>query len=172
MGNYLMSLLKLYTYKSNFLRNKSSEVQKINAEIELLVSNMVETLHSKPGLGLAAPQVGRNLRIIVIESRGLKDDDGNIIYEHIPLKILINPKILSHSKEKIEMEEGCFSVPNIFGPVLRPKKIKAIATNIKGKSFKLNASGLLARVIQHEIDHLDAILFIDKAKNIHKVENV
>jgi len=156
-----MSLLKIYTYKSRFLRKTSLPVDKITPQIRQFIDDMVDTLHSKPGLGLAAPQLGKNLRIIIIESRGLKDDDGNVIYEHIPLKVLINPTILNTSKEKVEMEEGCFSVPNIFGPVVRPKKIKLTATDLQGKTVKINASGLLARIIQHENDHLDGIIFTD-----------
>jgi len=169
-----MSLLKIYTYKSNYLRRKSAPVLKITPEIVEFVNNMVDTLRSKPGLGLAAPQLGKNLRIIVIESRGLKDDDGNIIYEHIPLRVLINPNISNFSNEKVVMEEGCFSVPNLFGPVTRPKKIKATALGIDGKTIKINASGLLARVIQHENDHLDGIIFTDliaDKKLLREVEN-
>ena len=172
LGDILMSLLHIYTYKSKYLRRKSLPVDKISDDIKSLVDDMTETLRSKPGLGLAAPQIGKNIRIIVIESRGVKDEEGNVVYEHFPLKILINPEIVSSSKEKIEMEEGCFSVPNLFGPVIRPKKIKVIARDIKGKNIKLNTGGLLSRVIQHEIDHLDGIVFTDLINDKKKIRKL
>ena len=156
-----MSILNIITLENSQLRLKSKKVDHVTLDIDHFINDMIDTLRSKPGLGLAAPQVGRNLRIIIIESRGSKDEEGNTIYEKIPLTLLINPEIIKYSRDKIEMDEGCFSVPNIFGPVIRPKKIKAIAYDINGKEIQINTGGLLARVIQHEFDHLNGILFTD-----------
>ena len=156
-----MSILDIITQENKKLRRTSEPVDKVTPEINQLINDMIDTLHSKPGLGLAAPQVGKNLRIIIIESKGTKDEEENIIYEKIPLTTLINPEIIKYSKEKVEMDEGCFSVPNIFGPVIRSKKVKVIAKDIKGKKIQINTGGLLARVLQHEVDHLNGVLFID-----------
>jgi peptide deformylase len=165
-------ILTIITQENKGLRKKSEPVETITPEIVQFINNMIDTLRSKPGLGLAAPQVGKNLRIIIIESRGSKDEEGNIIYENIPLTILINPEIVKFSKEKVEMDEGCFSVPNIFGPVSRPKKVKVVAKDIKGKKILINTGGLLARVMQHEIDHLNGVLFIDLIPDKSKLKEL
>ncbi len=167
-----MSVLKLVTLPNKKLRERSQEVVKIDQGLVKFIDDMVDTLRSKPGLGLAAPQVGKNIRVVLIESKGVKDEEGNVLYENIPLMILINPEIIKYSKEKIEMEEGCFSVPNVFGPVVRPKKIKVIAQDLKGKKVEINASGLLARVIQHEVDHLNGVLFTDLVLDKSKLRKV
>jgi len=110
---------------------------------------MQETMSEKDGIGLAANQIGILKRIVVIA-----DKEGPLI--------LINPEIIEKSWLKNIMEEGCLSVPGVFGTVKRHKKITVAAINSRGETLKLKAEGMLARVIQHEIDHLDGILFIDK----------
>jgi peptide deformylase len=167
-----MSILKIITIPDKKLRETSSEVTVFDKKLLDFIDDMIDTLRSKPGLGLAAPQVGANIRIILIESRGVKDEDGNVIYENIPLKVLINPEITKFSRDKIEMEEGCFSVPNVFGPVTRPKKIKVTAQDRHGKKISINASGLLSRVIQHEVDHLNGVLFIDLVEDKTKLREI
>jgi peptide deformylase len=167
-----MSILDIVTIPAESLRKKSLPIEEITTEIRKFIDDMVETLDSKPGLGLAAPQVGRNIRAVIIESKETRDEDGNIVYEKIPLMVLINPAITHYSRDKIEMDEGCFSVPNKYGPVTRPKKIKFEAINIDGKKVKGSASGLVARIIQHEIDHLDGILFIDKVSDPSKIKTI
>jgi peptide deformylase len=132
-------------------------------------------LNSKPGLGLAAPQIGKNFQIITIESRGLPTPSPEIEGEKnevIPLVVLINPKIIKFSQKKVEIDEGCFSVPNVFGPVTRPEKVKVAALDKKGKTIQLNASGLLARVLQHEIDHLNGTLFIDLVEDKSRLKEL
>jgi len=167
-----MSILPVLTLPNKSLRIKSIEVEKIDQDLMNFIYDMVDTLRSKPGLGLAAPQVGKNIRLIIIESNGYQDENGNTISETIPLMVLINPEIIKFSRDKVEMDEGCFSVPDLFGLVTRPKKIKLIALDINGRKVQLNASGLLARVIQHEIDHLDGILFIDHITDKSKLRMV
>jgi len=122
-----------------------------------LAEDLEETMIKKEGIGLAAPQVGENIRLIVINTK-----KGPIL--------MFNPKIMKKSWLKEWGEEGCLSVPLVFGDVNRHKKITCVFCNRKGAKEKINASGLLARVIQHEIDHLDGILFIDKAKNLKKID--
>ncbi len=167
-----MSIINIVTEPNEILRRKSKEVLEITPKINTLIQNMIDTLRSKPGVGIAAPQIGKNTRLIVIESRGIERENGELA-DVIPLIVLINPAIKKFSKEKVVMEEGCFSVPNCFAPVERPKKIKVEATDIYGKKIVLNASGLLSRAIQHEVDHLDGILFTDyvKDKNLLKFYN-
>jgi len=113
---------------------------------------MIETCRAANGIGLAAPQVGLSLRLCVIN------------LEHLGLDpfALINPKIVTKSWKKIEMEEGCLSIPGVFGIVKRPEKITVKAINLAGKENIVKADGLLARVIQHEVDHLDGILITSK----------
>jgi peptide deformylase len=166
-----MSILKIITIPNKKLRRKSQPIEKVTPEIKKLARDMIETLHSKPGLGLAAPQISKNLRLIIIESRGLPRANGEIA-DVIPLTILINPEIIKCSQKKVETDEGCFSVPNVFGPVTRPEKIKVKALNLRGKKIYINASSLLARVIQHEIDHLDGIVFIDLVKDKSRLKEL
>jgi peptide deformylase len=156
----MAKVLKILKLPNETLRKKSEVIgeDRITAkEFEELCADLEETMLKKEGVGLAAPQIGKNVRLIVVNTK-----DGPIL--------LFNPKIVKKSWLKEWGEEGCLSVPMIFGDVNRHKKITCVFCNRKGKNDKINASGLLARVIQHEIDHLDGILFIDKAKNIKKID--
>lgn len=155
------------------LRKRSKEVTEITPEAKAVIADLIDTLKSseRPGVGLAAPQIGHNLRIVIIESEGYERDKGEIV-DRIPRKILINPKITKFSKEKVVIEEGCLSVPTIMGNVKRPKKVKVEAQDEKGKKICINASGFLARVLQHEIDHLDGILFIDLIEDKKSIREI
>lgn len=155
-----MSIKEVVTEPSQILREKSKEVLDITNEIKDIIDDMIDTLRSKPGVGIAAPQLGISKRIVVVESRGIERENGEL-NDVIPLIVLIDPIIEKFSKEKVIMEEGCFSIPNCFAPIERPKKIKVKAVDMLGKKITINASGLLSRVIQHEVDHLDGILFTD-----------
>lgn len=138
---------------------KKAEVVKNpeNPEIKKLIADMIITMKSASGIGLAAPQVGYSLRLFTINVEG-------------KIYVFINPEIKDIYAEKIPFEEGCLSVSKIWGPVVRPKKLMIKALNENGKLVKIRAKGLLARVIQHEIDHLNGILFIDKAEKLYKIE--
>ncbi len=154
----MAEILPIKIYPCLVLRNKSRELETEelqNQEIRQLLLNMEKTMEEKDGLGLAAPQVGHNLRVIVVNTQ-----DGSLI--------LINPKILRRSWKKEISEEGCLSLPEVFGLVKRSVRVKLTALDIDGKKIKFKASGMFARVIQHEIDHLDGVLFIDKAEEIIK----
>lgn len=146
-------MLKIITTPNPILRKKAKPVKNVkDPKIQKLIKEMVPTMKKKDGVGLAANQVGELKRIITVL---LKDS----------CLVLVNPEITSFSRKKEIDNEGCLSVPGEFGPVKRSCKIKLKGLNSEGKKMKLVAEGLLARVIQHECDHLDGILFIDKLEN-------
>lgn len=143
-------MLKVITYPDNLLRQKTEPVKDpTDNEIKKLISEMLETLRSQEGIGLAAPQVGSNKRICLIELE-------NEVF------ILINPEIKKLSGSQINLEEGCLSFPGKFISVPRYEKIKVKALDSNGKKQIIRARGLLARALQHEIDHLDGVLFVDR----------
>lgn len=149
-----MSILNVPNYKNNpTIRKKSKRVKIKNItkpETQKFIQDLTETMIAKDGAGLAAPQVEKNLRVCIVT-----DGNGKIT-------TLINPRIIWKSFHRITVEEGCLSIPGIFGKVKRPTKIWVLARDKEGKKIRLKTGGLLARVIQHEVDHLNGILFIDK----------
>jgi len=142
-----MSDLELYG--SPILRSKNSDVDKIDDALLEEIEKMKTLMSKANGIGLAAPQAGINSRFFMTDAPG---DE---------LRVFINPQIISASVKEVEIEEGCLSVPGIYGYVTRPEKVVVEFLNIDGESIKLKASGMLARVIQHEFDHLKGILFTD-----------
>ncbi len=153
--------LKIITDSDPRLRKVSEELElsRIKDEdIQKLLQEMELAIEENNGLGLAAPQIGENIRIVVMKE-GEK-------FLH-----LINPKITKRSWAKELDEEGCLSVPDCYGQVLRNKKINYLYRDKEGKKIKARAKGLISRVIQHEIDHLDGILFVDKASNKRKAKD-
>ena len=152
-------ILNIITNPNPLLRKKSIAVKQKelkSKKIEGLCLNMVETMLKNEGVGLAAPQIGKNIRIVVINTT-----EGPIC--------LINPTITKKSWAKEWGEEGCLSLPNVFGQVKRHKKIAYKYFNKTGREVTEKAEGLKARIIQHEVDHLNGVLFIDKARGVeHK----
>jgi len=148
-------MLKIVTYPDPILRQKAEAVENVNDEIRSLVESMAEVMYKDDGIGLAAPQVGVSQRIIVVDA-----GEGLIS--------LINPEIIYKGEEKESMEEGCLSLPGIRVDVLRVKKITVRGINESGETVEMDAEGLLARVFQHEIDHLDGILIIDHVSPLHR----
>lgn len=144
-------------------------------EINDLIKKMREIMTKAIGIGLSANQIGLNLKLFVVQisDKPLKRDENNKIIlsppESIKFYAIFNPKIVKFSKEKTIMEEGCLSVPGVYGLVERPEKITLIGQDKNNKKIKIKAFGLLARVFQHEVDHLNGILFIDKCKEIYKI---
>ena len=143
-------ILDILKYPNKKLRTVAKEVEAVNGDIKQLVKDMFETMYAAPGIGLAATQVNFHQRIIVIDVSDACDQ---------PL-CLINPEIIEKSGE-IEYEEGCLSVPNYYENVKRANEIKVRALNEKGVSFEIEANEMLAVCIQHEMDHLMGILFVD-----------
>ncbi len=149
-----MSVYQVLTLPDEILRAKAMPVANINAGVLRVLDNMVDTLYAFDGVGLAAPQIGVSKRIIVV-------DPGDNLFE------MINPEIIDKEGEELGTE-GCLSVPNVRGVVPRALNIKVRGLNRRGEEYEVEASGLLARVFQHEIDHLDGVLFIDKATNVKR----
>jgi len=142
--------MTILTLGNELLRQKAQPVKNIGPEYLKIAEELLDALHARDGIGLAGPQVGLMERIFAVH---LGDD--------IP-RIFINPSIIETSQETDKSEEGCLSIPDIYTNVVRPKTIKIQAWNEKGRPFTLEASGIMARVILHEYDHLDGILFIDR----------
>ncbi|MDR2302988.1 MAG: peptide deformylase [Treponema sp.] len=142
--------MKILILGDELLRQKAVPVKKIDKSTEELARNLIETLHEGKGIGLAGPQVGILERIFAVHVEG-----------DVP-RIFINPSILETSQELVKYEEGCLSIPGIYADVVRPKTVRVQAWNERGRPFTLDASGILARVIQHEYDHLEGGLFIDR----------
>jgi peptide deformylase len=158
-------LLKIVKYPSRILREKTKKVKDpVEPAIQKLINEMVTTMRETKGLGLAAPQVGKSLRICVIEEHTINQVEKPELY------ILINPKITAYSKEKVKMEEGCLSFPGKFFEIKRPETVKVRYLDENGKSVKIKADGILGRALQHEIDHLDGVLIIDKISPIRKLK--
>jgi peptide deformylase len=155
-----MSLLKILTYPDPKLRKRSAPVEKIDKEIEKLLDDMIETMYKAPGVGLAAPQVGVNLRVIAIDVSARQQDSPGLIE-------LINPVIISAEGEQIE-EEGCLSIPGFASEVKRKARVKVQGLNRDGKLIEIEGSGLLARAFQHEIDHIDGVLYIDRLSRLKR----
>lgn len=153
-------LLKIYKYGDDVLKLKANEVKNIDEEIVKLMSYMAETMHhTNNGIGLAAPQVGKSLRMSVIDmSMGQNPDD---------LMVIINPEIIE-SDGRETGEEGCLSLPGISIPVNRKSKLLLKYVDIDGKEHKLEFEGFKARVFQHEIDHLEGVLIIDRVSSLKK----
>lgn len=150
-----MAIYKVVEIGNDVLREKSITVTKLGPHIDKLLDNMRDTMYANQGVGLAAPQIGVAKRVIVV-------DIGEGLIE------FINPVLAEKDGQQID-SEGCLSIPGVVGDVARAEWVKVIGLNRAGEEIELEATGFLARALQHEIDHLNGILFIDKAKNLKKV---
>ena len=146
--------LKIYMLGQETLRTPANRIVKVDDSIRKLAKDMLITMYSAKGIGLAAPQVGVQKRILVI--------DLNFEDPESPPNVFINPEIISSSASVDTYEEGCLSIPGVYLNVIRPSSIKLSYRDEMGRPKKMNAEGLMARCIQHEIDHLNGVLFIDK----------
>ena len=161
-------ILEVVKYGHPALRQKGARIEKITSDVKNLIADMFETMNANHGVGLAAQQVGRALQLTVIDVREVKDRpswlelDGKPadVNELMPL-VLINPE-LKPGGESVAGGEGCLSFPEIFAEITRPESVTVQALDKKGKPIEFRCGGLLARVVQHEADHLNGILFIDR----------
>ena len=144
-------MLDIYTLGEDVLRKKAEKVTEFDSSLTMLIDAMFETMEESDGIGLAAPQVGILKRFFVVDTRK----------QHEKIAF-INPEIVEMSHEVGSYEEGCLSIPGMYFNIDRPLEVTIQAQDVKGKAFTIKASGLLARVIQHEYDHLQGILFIDR----------
>ncbi len=143
------NMLSIYTLPDEMLRRSSESIPEIDGEIESLAEQMIETMHTGNGIGLAGVQVGVTRRIFVVHVNRDKP------------RVFINPTIIETSVEESDYEEGCLSIPRVYADVRRPSAVRIQAWNERGRPFNLDAEGTLARVILHEYDHLNGVLFID-----------
>ena len=159
-------ILPIYTYGMPVLRKESEDITPDYPELEQLIKDMFETMYHSDGVGLAAPQIGRNIRLVVITLDPLKDDYPEYAGFN---KVYINPHILEYDDTKTEsMEEGCLSLPGIHEPVRRPTRILVAYDDEQFQHHEEWVEGYLARVMQHEFDHLDAHLFVDRISPLRK----
>lgn len=153
-----MAIKKILQYGDKTLKKVSEEIDNIDESVLELIEDMLDTLYSSNGIGLAAPQIGVLKRVILID---LGEDDEPII--------LINPKIISKSGKELSVE-GCLSYVGFEGELIRPKKVTVTGMNPKGETVTYTAEGLLGKAFCHEIDHLDGIMYVDRAKTVYKLE--
>jgi peptide deformylase len=154
-----MAVLEIKKYPEKVLKKKALPVTSFDKELHALIDNMIETMYAAPGVGLAAPQVGISKRLAVI--------DVSTKEEKTPLLVLINPVFLSREGE-IEFEEGCLSLPEYTARVKRAEKVAVRAADREGRDMEIECDGLLAIALQHEIDHLDGILLIDRISPVKR----
>lgn len=160
-----MAIREIVTLPHPTLREKARKVGSIDADLQVLIDDMVETLRAAPGVGLAAPQVDVSQRVIVVEFGDEED-------EEVPTKlyVVINPEITRASREVVTGIEGCLSIPEVVGEVERSKEVTVKGLNRHGQPLKVKAYGWLARIFQHEVDHLDGVLFVDRTDKVWRVE--
>lgn len=160
-----MALRKIVTLPEPVLRGKARKVTDFGQDLQKLVDDMVETMREAPGVGLAAPQIDIPLRVIVVEFGDEEDEEA-------PTKLytMVNPEIARYSTDSVVGVEGCLSIPGFQGDVERPLAVTVKGQNRHGQPMRIKAKGWLARIFQHEIDHLNGVLFIDRAEKIWKFE--
>lgn len=163
-----MAIREITTVPNKVLRSKARRVSKYDDDLHQLIDDMVETMRQAPGVGLAAPQVNISLRVIAVEF-GEEDEEGN---QKTPPKLytMVNPEVTRSSTETEIGTEGCLSIPGLIGDVERSTSVTVKGYNRHGQPMKVKASGWLARIFQHEIDHLNGILFTDLTDRVYPLE--
>lgn len=157
-----MSILDIVTLPAPILRQKTRPVTDFGPDLQELIDNMIETMRAANGVGLAAPQIDRSLRLAVIEDLPKEDDEGNEIPGSRDLYVIINPEIVWRSREVKDGIEGCLSIPGYLGEVERHAAIRVRGQDRHGRKARLRLNGWTARIFQHEIDHLNGVLYIDR----------
>ncbi len=161
-----MALLEITTLPDPILRRKAHKIAVVDKDLQPLIDNMIETMRAAPGVGLAAPQVSQSIRLIVVEY-GEENEEGEEA-EPKKLYVVINPEIVAVSEEKEMGIEACLSIPGLAGEVERYSALVIKGLNRFGRPTRIKAEGWLARIFQHEIDHLDGIVFTDRATRVWK----
>ncbi len=157
-----MTILPIETPDNPVLRKKARPVTSFDADLQVLIDDMIETMREANGVGLAGPQVNQSMRLTVVETLPEYDEEGQAIEGSRKLIVLVNPEIVWKSKIMVEGIEGCLSIPGWVGEVLRHEDIRVRALDRQGKKIKMRLSDWTARIVQHEIDHLDGVLYIDR----------
>lgn len=151
-----MAVREIRIYGDPVLREQATSIEQVDPEVRRLAEDMLDTVEDADGIGLAGPQVGVLQRIIVARPPAEKGGTRE------PGRVLVNPVILEKRGPVTSAEEGCLSIPDVYEMVKRPEQIRVRAVDLDGEEFELEAEGILSRIIQHEIDHLDGVLFIDR----------
>jgi len=154
-----MTVVPIRIFPDPVLRQKSKRVRTFDGSIKRLISNMLETMHAAPGVGLAAPQVGIPLRVIVI---GIPEEEDIA---------LINPQIVRRTGERL-VTEGCLSIPGYIGEIKRAESVTAKGRDRNGKDLRIKTGGLLAQALEHEIDHLNGVLYIDHLESLDSLQKI
>jgi peptide deformylase len=157
-----MALREIRTYPDPVLRNKTSRVERVDSALDRLIEDMVETMHAAPGVGLAANQVGVPLQLAIVDLSSRENEE-----QRHPLLVIINPELIVMEGSVLE-EEGCLSIPDYAEKVRRAARVTVRAQDRTGKQFELEAEGLMAKALQHEIDHLNGLLFVDRLSSLKK----
>jgi peptide deformylase len=157
-----MTELQIITLPDEGLRKKARPVTKFDDDLQTLIDTMIETMRAANGVGLAAPQIGKSLQLAVIETLPKADENGEDIPDSRQLYVIVNPRIVWESRDVIDGVEGCLSIPGYVGEVERAYSVRVRAQDRRGKPLKLRLKGWDARIFQHEIDHLNGVLYIDK----------
>ena len=160
-----MAIRSIYETPDPVLRQISKPVELFDGELKTLVADMFETMYVAPGIGLAAVQVGVPIRLLVIDLQEPEEEGGEPVRDP---RVFINPEILWHSDSEVPYTEGCLSVPEQYAEVMRPDKIRARWQDEKGKAYEEEIEGLLAVCLQHEMDHLNGVLFIDHLSRLKR----
>ena len=167
-----MTVRTIVTLPDPVLRRKARPVTKFDEKLQTLIDDMVDTMRDAPGVGLAAPQVGISERVIVVEyAEPEETEEGEEPQEVEPkLYVMVNPEIAKASPETVVGVEGCLSIPMLVGEVERSQEIRIKGLNRRGQPMKLKVDGWLARIFQHEIDHVNGVVFTDRAERVWQPE--
>ncbi len=160
-----MAIRRIYETPDSVLRQISKPVEVFDGALKTLAADMFETMYDAPGIGLAAVQVGEPVRLLVIDLQEPEEDGGEPVKDP---RVFVNPEILWHSESEVPYTEGCLSVPEQYAEVMRPDRIRARWHDIEGNAFEEEIDGLLAVCLQHEMDHLDGVLFIDHLSRLKR----
>jgi len=159
----MSKVLPIVTYNDSVLREKAMKIETLDEGLIQLIDDMFETMYQAHGVGLAAPQIGKSIRLFVIDADAMiEDDDPDAEKLCIGPTVFINPEIVSMSDVKVPMDEGCLSLPDLRETVVRPESLVIRYKDREFKDCEFEATSWLARVIQHEYDHLDGVLFVDR----------
>ena len=159
-----MAVLPLRYIPDPVLREKTRRVTQISSTVQTLIDDMIETMHAEHGVGIAANQVGSKMRIACIEVPEEQDEEGEVVQEHVQY-VLINPEIVRRVGER-EVDEGCLSIPGFRGSLMRSVRVTVKALDREGKEYRIRADGLLSQALEHETDHLNGIVYIDRMEQV------
>jgi peptide deformylase len=160
-----MAIRRIYETPDAMLRQISKPVETFDGKLKTLVADMFDTMYDAPGIGLAAVQVGEPIRLLVIDLQEPEEEGGDPVRDP---RVFINPEILWHSDSEVPYTEGCLSVPEQYAEVMRPDRIRAKWQDVAGKTHEQDIEGLLAVCLQHEMDHLNGVLFIDHLSRLKR----